>query len=463
MTVNVGKESRQTDGLDRTTKILIAVLGAAAFVAVLDGTAVTASLETLGRSFRTDLATIVWVTSGYLMAAGAALPLVGWASDRFGGRTVFLTGLGLFVIGSLLTGAAWDVTSLVAFRVVQGFGGGLLEPAALAVAAALAPRSQVGRVMGRFSLIINIAPVAGPLLGTLLADSGLWRLIFLLNLPLGLLILLAALRWVPAAPPTSQRPATSPDVRGMLLLSAGFVALLWVINRSGKAGGGVLIAVGVIGAVLLVAYGIHAFRSRQTPVLDLRLLRTRAFAAALVGMAGVGFLMYSQMTIYPLLAESRYGLTGLARGLLTAGLGVGLLISMSRSGGWSDRVGPRPLVVIGALVTAAGLGALSIAREAFPLWASMTVTVAIGLGFGAVASPTFASVYRTLQPAQAAQGTTALFIVVQLFASAGVTVMGLLIDGDGTMSFALVFGILAVTALAVAVNALRLPGRPTDG
>lgn len=458
MTDNRSTTTRPPDSLDGTTKILIAVLGAAAFVAVLDGTAVTASLETMGRSFGTGISTIIWVTSGYLMAAGAALPLVGWASDRFGGRRVFLTGLGLFVTGSLLTGIAWDIGSLLAFRVLQGFGGGLLEPAALAAAAALAPREQVGRVMGRFSLIINIAPVVGPLLGTLLADSGLWRLIFLINLPLGALILLASLRWVPVI--ATDRPPTPPDVRGMLLLAPGFVAVLLMINRAGEGTAtGVVAVAGAIGVVLLGWYVVHALRSRTTPVLDLRLLRIPAFAAALLGMAGVGFLMYSQLTMLPLLAEARFGLTGVARGLLTAALGVGLVISMSNSGGWSDRVGPRPLVTAGAVVTAAGLATVALTQQTWPLAALMGVIAVVGLGFGCVAAPTFASVYRTLTAESAAQGTTALFITVQLFASVGVTVMGGLIGPDGTVTFGTVFAVLAAVAIAAALNGLRLPGR----
>ncbi|WP_353649239.1 MFS transporter [Nakamurella sp. A5-74] len=456
------QDLRRADSLDRSTKVLISVLGAAAFVAVLDGTAVTASLEVLRESFATDIATIVWVTSGYLVAAGAALPLVGWASDRYGGRTVFLVGLGMFVAGSLLTGAAWDVASLVAFRVIQGFGGGLLEPAALAVAAALAPRSQVGRVMGRFSLIINIAPVVGPLLGTLLADNGLWRLTFLINLPLGVLILLAALRWVPApARAVAEGPPSAPDIRGMVLLSSGFVAVLWVVNRSADGSAAAQVIVGAFGAMVLVGYVVHALTTTRSPVLDLRLLSTPSFAAALVGMAGVGFLMYSQLTIYPLLAESRFQLTGLGRGLLTAALGLGLIVSMSNAGSWSDRIGPRRIVTVGGLITTVGFGVLAITAHLLPLWASMTVTLVVGLGFGSVASPMFASVYRILPQARIAQGTTALFIVVQLFASAGVTVMGLLIGPDGAPPFATVFAILAATALAIAVNALRLPGRPS--
>lgn len=459
MTVKESADANSA-GLDRRTRILISVLGAAAFVAVLDGTAVTASLGTLTTTFDTTLPVVVWVTTGYLLAAGSVLPLVGWAIDRFGGRAVFLAGLAAFVAGSVLTGLAWSVPTLILFRVLQGFGGGLVEPASIAVAAGAAPREHVGRVMGRFSLIINIAPVVGPLLGTLLADNGLWRWIFLLNLPLGALIVAAAVRWVPSGDKASGT-AVRPDVLGMALLSPGFVFLLLTINRWGAgADAALVISLAFVGAALLGAYVVHALRTTRVPVLDLRLLRTPAFAAALLVMCAVGFIMFSQLSTLPLLAQKQFDLHGIARGAITSALGIGLLASMVNAGRVSDRIGPQRIVVVGGLVTALGLGTVAMVYDAWPLPALLALYVVVGLGFGCVASPSFASVYRTLPAESAAQGTTALFVVVQLFASVGVTVMGLLLDRGGSDVFRTVFVILAATALVAALFGSKLPGRP---
>lgn len=460
MTVNEAEDCASSR-LDSRTLILVSVLGAAAFVAVLDGTAVTASLGTLTASFDSTLPVVVWVTTGYLLAAGSVLPLVGWAVDRFGGRAVFLTGLAWFVAGSVLTGLAWSVETLVLFRVLQGFGGGLVEPASIALAAAVAPKEHVGRVMGRFSLIINIAPVVGPLAGTLLADSGLWRLIFLINLPLGAVIVLAAMRWVPAATSNGTTSAARPDFLGMALLAPGFVLLLLTINRWGAGSDATLvITVAAAGSALLVGYVVHALRTPHIPVLDLRLLRTPAFAAALVVMCGVGFIMYSQLSVLPLLAEEQFGLHGIARGSITSALGIGLLLSMSNAGRVSDRIGPRPLVVGGALLTATTLGTAALVYQSWPLPALLALYIVVGLGFGCVASPSFASVYRSLDSKSAAQGTTALFVVVQVFASVGVTVMGLLVDRPGPTVFGTVFAVLAGAAGVAAIVGSRLPGRP---
>src|SRR6187549_2706713 len=151
----------------RSTSPALVALGLAALLAVLDGTVVAVALNPLARAFDAPLTTIVWVTIGYLLAVASVLPLLGWAAARFGGRAVFLAGLALFVLGSALSAAAWSAGSLIAFRVLQGLGGGLLEPMSLALAAGLAGRDRVGKVLGTMSMIINVAPVLGPILGGL--------------------------------------------------------------------------------------------------------------------------------------------------------------------------------------------------------------------------------------------------------------------------------------------------------
>src|SRR4051812_33345259 len=157
-----------TERLDRRTVAVVGVMAAAAFMAVLDGTIVTVAIDTFTTQFDASVATIGWVSVGYLLAAAVSLPVAGWAGERCGGRRVFLAGLAVFVVGSALSSLAWSAGALVAFRVVQGFGGGALEPTALTLAARSANGRRVGTVMGLLSLVVNVAPVLGPLLGGLL-------------------------------------------------------------------------------------------------------------------------------------------------------------------------------------------------------------------------------------------------------------------------------------------------------
>jgi EmrB/QacA subfamily drug resistance transporter len=443
-----------------STAALVA-LGLAALLAVLDGTVVAVALDPLAVAFAAPLGTLVWVTIGYLLAVASVLPLLGWASARFGGRAVFLTGLAFFVLGSLLSALAWSAGSLIAFRVIQGLGGGLLEPMALALAAGLAGRDRVGKVLGAMSMIINVAPVLGPALGGLILGTGHWRWIFLLNVPLGLAVLVAALVFIPADRPAGTEPRPAADVRGLLLLTGGYLAVLLALNRSGRTGSGPMIAsIAVVGVLLLAAYTRHALTTRVAPALDLRLLRRPGFAAALIVMGLVGFIMYAQLIALPIIGADRHHLRGAVQGLLVSALGLGLVVSMSLGGRISDRTGPRPLVGGGAVVAAAGFLAFALAQDRWPLPLLFVLFVLIGLGFGSTASPTFASVYRTLPTTEQAQGTTSLFMTVQLTASLGVTVLALLQARTPQHWITVLFGVLTAGALAILGLSRALPGRP---
>jgi EmrB/QacA subfamily drug resistance transporter len=441
----------------------LTVLGLAALLSVLDGTVVAVALNPLASAFGTTLAAVGWVTTGYLLAAATTLPLLGWATTRFGGKTVFLAGLILFVLGSALAASAWSAGSLIAFRVVQGLGGGLLEPSSLALAAALAGRDRVGRVLGTMSTIINVAPVLGPIVGGLLLGTGHWQWIFVVNLPFGVLVLVAALTLLPRQPaaPAAERPTA--DVRGLATLTIGFVGVLFALTRSAQPGSAATVAVSaVLGVALLAGYVRHALTTSRPPALDLRLLRRPGFAAALPVMGLVGLIMYGQLTSLPIYASTRFHLHGFAQGVLVSALGVGLLVAMTAGGRISDRTGPRPLVRCGSVVTLAGLAVFTVWHDALPLLVLFALFLVVGLGFGLTAAPTVASVYRILPGPEQAQGTTALFMTVQLAAALGVTFLGVLrsrTDGDWPT---ILFAVLAAAAAGIVVLSTALPGRPGE-
>jgi EmrB/QacA subfamily drug resistance transporter len=449
-----------TERLDRRTIAVVAVMAAAAFMAVLDGTVVTVAIDTFTTTFDASVATIGWVSVGYLLAAAVSLPVSGWAVERFGGRRVFLAGIALFVLGSALSSLAWSAGALIAFRMVQGFGGGALEPTALTLAARSANGRRVGTVMGLLSLVVNAAPVLGPLLGGLLVEGGHWRWIFLVNVPLGAVVAIVAVLVVADDP--GDPGAVGSDLRGLGLLSPGFAAVLFAIERIGaQAAVWSIVLPAVAGAVLLGGYGRRARRVAR-PVVDLGLFRSAGFASSVGVMALVGFLMYSLLVGLPLYARDIHDLTGIAQGVLVTALGAGLLASMALAARRSDVVGPRRLAGPGAVVTAVGLAVFAAIQDTAPLGLLIVVFVAVGLGFGSVAAPTFSSVYRTVPAERAGQATTTLFIVVQTSASFGVTIIGLLMARLGVDSFGLLALILTLDAVLIALLSRRLPGPPVD-
>ncbi len=447
-------------------RVVLGAVAVAAFLAVLDGTLVTVALASLSQTFSARLDDVVWVTVSYLLAAAAVLPLLTWLTARWGPRRVFLGSLTAFLVTSALVGFAPGLGALIALRLLQGLAGGALEPSSLTLTSTTALPSDIGSAMGRMTLVINIAPVFGPLIGAALLTVADWSWLFWVKIPIGLVALVIVHRLLPADGTdrsTNRTAPARPDVIGMLLLGGGVVALLLAVNRIGSASVPLLIAVAASGLAVIVLYVLRARRqsgsTRLAAPFDVRLLGNRSYRASLMVMPIVGLTMFGLLTQLPLLASKTYGLNGSANGLLVSALGVGLLISMPNAGRFSDRRGTRALVVPGAAALAVllGLVAVGLALQALPLAALMVLLVLVGLALGTVAAPAFSNVYRALPADQAAQGTTGMFLAVQSAASLGVVAVALSANG----SAAWVFAVLAVLAVAAVLPGTSLPGRVT--
>ncbi|MFI5763642.1 MFS transporter [Streptomyces sp. NPDC051563] len=195
-------------------------------MSVLDMTIVNVALHRLSEAFHAPLATIQWAASAYTLALAAVIPASAWAMGRFGAKRTYLGALTLFSLGSLLAACAWSAGSLIAFRAVQGLGGGLLMPVGMAMVMRTADPARLGRVMALLGLPIIVGPVAGPVLGGWLVDSASWQWIFLVNLPVGAVALLLAAKLLRPDAPGDPSAAPRLDVPGLLMLSPGLALLL---------------------------------------------------------------------------------------------------------------------------------------------------------------------------------------------------------------------------------------------
>jgi EmrB/QacA subfamily drug resistance transporter len=183
--------------IDRQIIVLGLVVISGSIMAILDMTIVNVALDTLAKDFTTDLSTIQWVVTGYMLALGTVIPLTGWAIDRFGAKRIWMVSIVLFVGGSALSGASWSIGSLIAFRVVQGLGGGMLMPTGMAILTMAAGPQRMGRVMSIIGVPMLLGPVLGPVLGGWLVEDVDWRWIFYVNVPVGALALGLAARRSP--------------------------------------------------------------------------------------------------------------------------------------------------------------------------------------------------------------------------------------------------------------------------
>src|SRR5436305_5672919 len=195
--------SNASDRIDaRVWRISIVVL-IGSLMSILDTTIVNVALATLARDLHSTISQIQWVVTGYLLALAAVLPVTGWAARRFGAKRVYLTSLLLFTAGSALCGLANSTTQLVIFRVIQGVGGGMILPIGQLMMAEAAGPKRMGRVMSVVAVPAMLAPILGPTIGGLIVDNASWRWIFYVNLPIGLIAVVAALRILPRVKATA--------------------------------------------------------------------------------------------------------------------------------------------------------------------------------------------------------------------------------------------------------------------
>jgi EmrB/QacA subfamily drug resistance transporter len=369
------------------------------------------------------LTTIQWVSTGYLLAMAAVIPLTGWSLERFDARTVWMFCIGAFLAGSLLCGIAWSAGSLVAFRVVQGIGGGMILPLGQGVIAQAAGPNRLGRVMAAIGIPTALGPVLGPVLGGLFVTDASWRWIFYINVP----VCLAALAFSWRIMPTAKAAGRSPlDVLGLVLLSPAFGAIVYGLAEAGKHGGfgqGTTVVPLGVGAALLVAFVVHALRTKAAPIIDLRLFQVRSFATSSAVVFLAGTVLFGAMGALPLYFQQTRGYTALHIGLLLVPMGVGMGVSLVAAGRLTDRLPPRPIVLVGlVLAGAASLVYTQLGAHTSPLLIGATL-VASGAGVGAVLVPVMAAAMRDLHRQAIPKATTASRIFLQLGSSLGAAVV----------------------------------------
>ncbi|MFJ9773147.1 DHA2 family efflux MFS transporter permease subunit [Kitasatospora sp. NPDC101157] len=451
------------------------VLALGPILALLDTTIVNVGIDSVARDLHGSMAAVQWIATGYLLAISLTMPLSGWAAGRFGARRAWLGSVVLFVLGSALCGLAWSTGSLVVFRVLQGIGGGMIQPLGQAIMVQAAGPSRIGRVMGTLLFPISLAPVLGPILGGLVLEHLDWRWMFLLNVPVGLLTVLLASRWLPAEA-RSGLPRPRLDVTGLALLSPGLTALLYGLSTVGGGGTAGPVAV-VAGAVLLAAYGRHALRvgrrGDRAPLIDLRLFARRGFAVATANSFLQGAVLYSSMFLVPLYYQQVERTGAVAAGLLLAPQALGTAVTSLLSGRIADRFAPRPLILIG--IGCSLLGTLAFTRlghGAGPAdWLVVGSLALRGVGMGITVIPGMAAVYKSVEKAKVPAAAGAVNVLNRLGGALGTAVLTLVLQqtqaghsGNAGAAFGTTFWwVLGLSALSIA-PALLYPGsaRTTD-
>lgn len=341
---------------------LITALGL--FMAVLDNTIVSVALPQMADAFHTDFETITWVATAYFLAQAAIIPVTGYLSDRIGTKTVFLSALAVFTLGSALCAISPSHTALIAFRVLQGIGGGALFPTAFAIIFRVFPPAERGPASAIVGVPVLLAPAFGPTIGGYLTTTFDWHAIFTINLPIGVIAFTLAAIFLRGRAADheamGEEPAASRsfDLPGLVLAMAGFTTLVYGITEAGPHGLGdrtvqIYLAVGV---VLLIAFIFVELRSKD-PVMDMRLFANYTFTVSNLLMWALGAFLFGSLFLLPYFFEQVQGLTPLNAGEILISQGLSAAVSTIIAGVLYNRVGPRIMGFLGfALVTAGTWG-----------------------------------------------------------------------------------------------------------
>ena len=426
MTTPTSLDSRITPALLKLAGVIM--LGA--LMAQLDSTMVNVAIDRLGQEFRAGVGTIQWVSTGYLLAMATVIPLTGWAVDRFGARATWMFCIVAFLGGSMLCGIAWSAESLIAFRVIQGLGGGMILPLAQAILVLAAGPRRLGRLMSAIGVPAMLAPVLGPVIGGALVDQLSWRWIFYVNLPVCLLALVLSWRIVPSGTAGASGMRRL-DLLGLALLSPGCAVVVYGLAEAGRHGGfgdrHVVMPL-VAGVVLLAGYAWHALRTTIEPIIDLRLFKARSFAASSAVLFIFGMALFGAMLLLPLYYQQVRGDSAVRAGLLVAPQGVGLAVALFLAGRLADRMGPRWIAVAGLILACLGTIPFALVHgdsNQLLLGASLVVR---GAGLGAALVPCMAAAYRGLPDRAITRASSAVRIFQQLGGSFGVAVVAVLLQ-----------------------------------
>ena len=419
------------DKLDGPVLKVAGVVVLGAIMSILDITVVSVALPTFANVFDTTLATVAWTMTGYTLALATVIPATGWAADRFGTKRLYIAALVLFTAGSVLCAAADSIEMLIAFRVLQGLGGGMLMPLGMTILTRAAGPERIGRLMAVLGVPMLLGPISGPILGGYLIDQLSWHWIFLINLPIGIIAIIVAMRVLPK---DTESSSESFDLMGMLLLSPGLAAFLFGVSSIAEGGNGVHLGPRVwvsvtIGLLLITAFVFHAFRPEH-PLIDLRLFKNRRLTVAVVTMFVFIVAFMGAGLLFPSYFLQVRGETTLMAGLLIAPQGLGAMIMMPVAGFMADKIPVGRTVPFFMLLIAAGFVPFTMLGADTSYWLLGSALFVMGLGMGGTMMPIMTSALKTLTNHEVARGSTLVNIVQQVGSSVGAAVLSVILTNS---------------------------------
>jgi len=367
--------------------VIVAIFGT--LMSAVDKTIINIAIPQIQSAFGTDLHSVQWVSTSYLLATGIGIPTTPFFADTLGLKRFYLLSIALFTTTSILCGLSGNLSILILLRFVQGLSEAGLIPMSLAMIFREFPEGERGLASGVFGMPVLLAPVLAPTLGGYLVSAAGWRLIFFVNVPFGIagiLLTLFALR--------EERPPTRPsfDLVGFLLVVTGLVMVLYALSQASVDGWTSLTVLGLLGLglLLLALFGIVEMRligGGKQPLLDIRLFTNAAFSSATGASMPVYFATYGGLLLIPLYLQNLRGLSALSAGLFLLPQGLVMMITLAIGGVLVDRIGGKVVAILGLLCFGFSSWQLSFLTLSTPFWWLEVLLMFRGTAMGLVISP----------------------------------------------------------------------------
>ncbi|WP_084596499.1 MDR family MFS transporter [Nocardioides aequoreus] len=394
-------------------------LVAATFVVILNETTMVNAIPALMADFDVDASAAQWLTTVFMLTMAVVIPTTGWLLQRLRTRQVFALAMVTFSVGTLAAALAPTFGVLLVARVVQASGTAVMLPLLMTTLMSIVHESDRGRVMGNVTLAISVAPALGPTVSGFVLQELSWRWIFVLVLPIAGVITAVGLRHLVDVGETGPHPL---DLVSVALAAIGFGGLVYGLSELGEGAGGgtayVAAAAGVVGVVVFVLRQRALARSGE-PLLDLRTLRIPTYALSLAAMS-LGFMsMLGAMILLPLHLQEQRGLSPLATGLLVMPGGIAMGLLGPRVGRLYDRLGPRPLVIPGAVGLLAASAGLALLLPYAATWGLLTLHVLLMVSLAGLFTPLFTMGLGALPPHLYSHGSSLLGTLQQVAGAVG--------------------------------------------
>ncbi|MEC0180983.1 MDR family MFS transporter [Paenibacillus peoriae] len=404
-------------------KVVITVM-LGTFTVLLNNSSLNPAIPSFIKVFDTNAATASWLITIFLITMGMTMPLTGYLADRFGKKKIYLSGLALFVTGSLLGSISRGLTAVIICRGLQGIAGGLMIPLSLALIFEAFPKEERGRVTGIWGIAIMAAPMLGPTVGGVILSLSSWQVLFLMNVPTGLLGLLLGIRYLTA---TRGNLSRTFDRSGFITITLGVGFILFALGRTTTAADIVdplHMLLFLAGAILLVVF-VRMELIKEQPLLNVHIFKIPTYSLSVIVASVQAIAMFGSIFLVPMLVQQVYGCDAMMTGLvfLPSAICTGWFVTLA--GKQLDRKGPKGIISTGLILTCAATAMLGMLQLHSPLWVIFVLMILRGAGLGLSNMPATTAGLNAIPDKLVAQGSAMNNVMRRLTSSLGMVVISI--------------------------------------